>query len=112
MILEKNNNMFKLGHKGGVLKDWYPWNVLQKISGVGMGFSRDDVDQSKIISVREAVKCVSIAGGQGFKACNCVTGKCGKGTKCNCYRDGVKCNSRCHKGQYNKNCTMKVDTQK
>jgi hypothetical protein len=30
----------------------------------------------KLISVREAVKFGSVAGGQGYKACNCKTGKC------------------------------------
>jgi hypothetical protein len=27
VILEKNESMFKLGHKGGVLKEWFPFNV-------------------------------------------------------------------------------------
>ena len=111
IILEKNNNMFKLGHRGGILKEWYPFNVLNKVPlEVGMiHMTREDVDLNKQISVREAVRHASIATGQGFKACNCLTGTCGKGTKCSCYRDGVKCNSRCHKGKENKNCKMKSD---
>ena len=43
VILETNESMFKLGHKGGVLKEWFPFNVLQKIDGVAMIFTRDDV---------------------------------------------------------------------
>ena len=31
IILEKKDTMFKLGHKSGVLKELFPWNVLQKI---------------------------------------------------------------------------------
>jgi hypothetical protein len=95
----KNDSMFKLGHKGGVLKEWFPFNVLHKIDGIAMSFSRDEVPMEKEISVREAIKIVSISNGQGYKQCNCKTGKCGQGSKCNCYKDGVKCNSRCHKGE-------------
>ena len=106
--------MFKLGHRGGVLKEWFPFNVLNKVPvEVGMiHMTKDDVDINKEISVREAVRHASIATGQGFKACNCLSRKCCKGTKCSCYRDGVKCNSRCHKGNENKNCTMKTDRKK
>lgn len=48
----------------------------------------------KEVSLREAIKSVSIAHGQGFKACNCncVTGTCGKGIRCKCFKDGIKCN--------------------
>ena len=79
IILEKNDNMFKLGHRGGILKEWYPFNVLNKVPlEVGMiHMTREDVDLNKQISVREAVRHASIATGQGFKACNCLTGKCG-----------------------------------
>ena len=59
---------------------------------------------------REAVKTVSIAHDQGFKMCNCVKGKCGKGTKCSCYNNesgSQKCNSKCHKGKVNPNCINK-----
>ena len=80
---------------------------------VGMiHMTRDDVDMNKEISFREAVRHASIATDQGFKACNCLSGKCGKGTKCSCYMDGVKCNFRCYKGNENKNCTMKTDRKK
>jgi hypothetical protein len=36
VILEKNQSMFKLGHKGGVLKEWFPFNVLQNIENISM----------------------------------------------------------------------------
>jgi hypothetical protein len=38
VILEKNDSMFKLGHKGGVLKEWFSFNVLHKIDGKAMSF--------------------------------------------------------------------------
>jgi hypothetical protein len=58
IILEKNDNMFKLGHRGGILKEWYPFNVLNKVPlEVGMiHMIREDVDLNKQISVREAVR--------------------------------------------------------
>ena len=56
---------------------------------------------------REALKSVSIAHGQGFKDCNCVSGTCDMGTRCSCFKDGIKCNSRFHKGKDNPKCTMK-----
>ncbi len=49
--------------KVSVLKEWFPFNVLQKIDGVAMSFTRDDVQMDKLISVREAVKFGSVAGG-------------------------------------------------
>ncbi len=45
-------------------------------------------------------------GGQGFKMCRCVDGKC-NGGRCGCHRDNRKCNSKCHGGNANPNCTRK-----
>jgi len=36
--------------------------------------------------VREAVKAVSVAGGQGVKACGCLSGNC-NGGKCVCFNN-------------------------
>lgn len=77
-----------------------------------MSFSRDEVPMKKEISVREAIKIVSISNCKGFKQFYCRTGKCGQGTKFNCYKDGVKSNSICHKGEINKNFTNKTDGTK
>jgi hypothetical protein len=61
--------------------------------------------------VREAVKAVSVAGGQGVKACGCLSGNC-NGGKCECFNNIVPCNSRCHKGNSNPNCTRKhIETE-
>lgn len=77
-----------------------------------MVFSRDEIPLHVLISVRKAVKIISIDGDHGYKACNCVPGKWGKGSKCNCYKEGVKCNSRYHEGEENKNYMMKQDKKK
>ena len=63
--------MFRLRHKDGILKEWFPFNVLQKIDGVSMNFTEEDIPMDKKISVREAIKFVSIAGGQGYKKSLC-----------------------------------------
>jgi len=64
VILEKKDDMFKLGHKESVLNQTIPYNVFQKIDGIGMDFSRADVPMDIKISVLEAVKCVTIDGDQ------------------------------------------------
>ena len=112
VILEKKDDCFKLGHKSGVLKEHFPFHVLTKIEEkASINFSRSDVPLDQIgITIREAVKFVSIAHGQGVKACNCLKGTCGKGTKCSCFNNEsgrLKCNSKCHKGQVNAKCTNK-----
>jgi hypothetical protein len=70
----------------------------------------DKVPKDKKVSVREAVKAVSIAGGQGVKACGCTSGNCNIG-KCVCFNNKVPCNSRCHKGNPNPNCLRKHEPE-
>jgi hypothetical protein len=111
IIMEKmpDGKMFKLGHTSGIISECFPFNVLTKLSdSSAFNLKIEDVPD-KEVSLREAIKSVSIAHGQGFKACNCVSGTCGKGTRCSCFKDGIKCNSRCHKGKDNPKCTMKKD---
>jgi hypothetical protein len=58
----------------------------------------------KKVSVREALRKVSMLGGQGAAKCGCA-GKCNT-KSCSCYKKGLKCNSRCHAGN-TKCCTNK-----
>jgi len=104
IILEKiGDNQFRLGHISGVLKECVTYNVLTKLSDKSSNFTIDKVPMDKRVSVREAVKAVSISGGQGVKACNCSSGNC-NGGKCGCFLNKIPCNSRCHKGNPNPNC--------
>ena len=48
---------------------------------------------------RAAAKCMSHAGGQGFKRCNC-RGTCSN-KQCSCFKAGRNCTPRCHKGNHN-----------
>ena len=56
-----------------------------------------DVPEAVTLSVREAARLHSNAGGQGFFKCLCQTACLTK--KCKCIRDSVKCVSRCHKNR-------------
>lgn len=57
---------------------------------------RSEVKAEPVISIREAVRLQSLTGGQGFKRCNCSsTSKC-QTSRCKCFKDKLKCNSRCH----------------
>ena len=58
----------------------------------------------KIDSVREAVKLLSVGGGQGMLKCNC-SGQCDS-NRCSCKKNNLICNSRCHGG--NTKCANKV----
>lgn len=109
IILEKvDDKMFRLGHTSGTIAECFPFHVLTKIDNSAFNLKIEDIPD-KEVTLREAIRSVSIDNGQGFKACNCVTGTCGKGTRCTCFKSGLKCNSRCHKGGNNPNCTMKKD---
>ena len=52
-----------------------------------------DIPEDVTLSVREAARLHSNAGGQGFFKCLCQTACLTK--KCKCIRDSVKCSSRC-----------------
>ena len=62
-----------------------------------------EVKLDKKLSVRQAVKELSVGGGQGFLKCNC-TGGC-LTNRCSCKKAGLLCNSRCHGA--NGNCKNK-----
>ncbi|CAF1109465.1 unnamed protein product [Brachionus calyciflorus] len=55
------------------------------------------------LSVRQAVREISIGGDQGMSKCNC-TGGC-LTNRCSCKKSGLLCNSRCHGA--NSNCKNK-----
>jgi hypothetical protein len=112
VIIEKipNSIQFRLGCKAGVLDQTYPFNVLTKTDLVTT-FDEAEIPKNSegdfaIVSVRQAITAISIAGGQGMKKCNCRTGKC-NGGRCGCNSEGRKCNSKCHGGQPNPNCIRK-----
>ena len=47
-------------------------------------------------SLREAVILGSQSGGQGYVKCNCSGAKKCQNNRCKCFKEKLKCNSRCH----------------
>ena len=101
VILEKKHELFKLGCEVGILDTHFPFNAFEKTQLVTT-FKANDVPD-KQLSVREAIRLLSVGHGQGVLKCNCKTGECNAG-RCSCFRANQKCNSRCHGGCENKNC--------
>ena len=102
IILEKKDISFKLGCIAGTLDRMFAFNQLQATNYVGT-FKREDIPDVTL-SVREAIRVVSVGSGQGVLKCSCKAGKC---TNCSCFKAEQKCNSRCHKGNPNINCSNK-----
>ncbi|RNA40845.1 KRAB-A domain-containing 2-like [Brachionus plicatilis] len=59
------------------------------------------LDLTKERSLREFNGLHLISGGQGFLKCNC-SGKCER--NCKCKKNGVFCNSKCHKNKADSQC--------
>ena len=59
---------------------------------------KETVDKTSAMSLRNAVRSISVCGGQGFTKCGCsASGKLRCNTKrCACKKAAVLCNSRCH----------------
>ena len=88
----KHDNLYELASEVGILDRLLARNDFEKIDLFISDFSHSD----NSISVRQAVKNLSISGGQGYIKCNCKTKCDAKSTRCTCKKLGIKCNSRCH----------------
>ena len=82
-----------LGTKVGTLDTQFSRNQFELLTQKFL--SAADVPQNVSIGVREAARLHSNTGGQGFFKCSCQT-KC-ETKRCKCNKDGVRCNSCCHK---------------
>lgn len=93
VVLEINQEkeLYRLATKEGELPNWYTRVEISKCTQNHL--LRDDVSNEKI-PLREIVSKSSAYGGQGFLRCDCKQG-C-KTTRCNCKKNKVLCNSRCH----------------
>ena len=63
---------------------------------VGLEQALEGWQQMKEVGLRAAMKDVSAVGGQGMLRCSCK-GACNRNT-CTCFKNGRRCNSRCHAG--------------
>ena len=87
IILEKvDDKMFRLGYTSGTIAECFPFHVLTKIDNSAFNLKIEDIPDKEVTL---AIRSVSIANGQGFKVCNCVSGTCGKGTRCNFSYSGM-----------------------
>ena len=89
-----------MGCEAGVLDTLFGFNVLEKTDLITK-FNKNNVP-SRVLSVLEAVRELSVGTGQGVLKCNCKTGDCTTG-RCSCSKADPPqtCNSRCHGGNVN-----------
>ena len=95
VIIDRNeNNMYTICVKSGILKPKYSRNQFdlcpQRL------LQESDVDQTKTTTLRQAVTQESTSGGQGYVKCNCAGSKRCESNRCKCFKNKVKCSSRCH----------------
>lgn len=95
IVLDRNeNDLYTICVKGGILKGKYSRNQFDICPQTLL--TEQDVDQTKTISLRQAVNVESSSGGQGFVRCNCSGHKKCQTNRCKCFKNKVKCSSRCH----------------
>jgi hypothetical protein len=82
----------KLGTDYGVLAQRYTSNQFTPCKE--QFISAENVPPGKEISLREAARKSSMGTGQGFFKCGCNK-TCKKGS-CKCFKNNLKCNSKCH----------------
>jgi hypothetical protein len=93
VVVETNdtNGNVKVGTKAGFIQGWlsrsqveFSKQVLLKARGV----------PSTEVTIRSAVRTLSVGSGQGYKRCQCK-GSC-LTKRCSCFKEGNLCNSACH----------------
>ena len=95
LITEVKNDKYKVATAAGILKHLVSRNALQEVSSFTLKIG--DVPLDKVVSLREAAAVHSLYNGQGFVKCNCAKSKSQCATRrCTCFKNNVKCNSRCH----------------
>ena len=88
------NNMYTINVKAGILKGKFSRNQFdlcpQRL------LTDADVDRTRTVSLRQAVSKESSSGGQGYIRCNCAGPNRCKTNRCKCFKNKIKCSSRCH----------------
>lgn len=88
-VLDFSNNLYRVGTKHGIINTWLTRNCIDCIP-----FVFTDTVPNRNLSLREISAKSSDHGGQGFKKCNCRS-RCIT-NRCQCHKNNMKCNSRCH----------------
>ena len=106
--VDKTRSQARVAVKSGLLKSWYVYHRLGRVTGVGNNVELNGLtdalngwESMKIISEREAARQESIVGGQGKGdvTCSCK-GKCNS-NHCSCKKAGRICSSACHRNNFN-----------
>jgi hypothetical protein len=97
--IDYEHSLFELACEAGVLSILYARNAFDIVYGDIDVKIRLDVK----VGVREAIKKISIGGGQGMLKSNC-TATC-MTNRCSCKKNNLLCNSHCHGG--NSSCKNK-----
>ena len=88
------NNMYTINVKAGILKGKFSRNQFdlcpQRL------LTDADVDRTRTVSLQQAVSKESSSGGQGYIRCNCAGPNMCKTNRCKCFKNKIKCSSRCH----------------
>jgi hypothetical protein len=98
--VDKKCSQVRVAVKLGLLKSWYVYHRLGRVTGKGNNLELN-WESMKIISEREAVRKESIVGGQGKGDVKCsCKGKCNT-NQCSCKKAGRICSSACHQNNFN-----------
>ena len=105
--VDKKHSQARVAVKTGLLKSWYVYHQLGRITGSGNDVELNGLSETlanwktlKVISEREAARNESMVGGQGKGdvTCNCK-GRCNT-NQCSCKKAGRICSSACHRNNF------------
>ena len=95
IILDRDeNDLYRIAVRAGILKGKYARNQFDLC--VQRLLFENDVKNNVEVSLRCAVQAESNCGGQGYVKCNCVGSNRCQSKRCKCFKNKMKCNSRCH----------------
>ena len=105
--VDKSRSQARVAVKSGMLKSWYVYHRLGRISGKGNNVELNGLSDAlvnwksmSVITEREAARNESMVGGQGKGdvTCNCK-GACNT-NQCSCKKAGRICSSACHRNNF------------
>ncbi|KAK6173277.1 hypothetical protein SNE40_016757 [Patella caerulea] len=95
IIIDRDEkNMYAICVKAGILKGKFSRNQFDLCPQQLL--TKSDVDHTSTVTLRQAVHKESSCGGQGYVRCNCVGSKRCWTNRCKCFKNKLKCSSRCH----------------
>jgi hypothetical protein len=93
VIVEVQDDMYRVGNKDGTLKELFSRN---QFTVTKEKFLRTEEVDPTLKGVRAMATKQSLSGGQGYERCHCNTKRATK--RCGCRAHNKLCNSKCHNG--------------